>query len=143
MAPDRARLGGGRRARETRRQSRRGARRARGRHLGRPHRVRRLRAGRAGRRDRRRTHHARTVNDALALAALVRAGDASARELAEAAIARIEAANPGLNFLVTESFEQALAATPADGPFAGVPMLVKDLNETAGIRTTFSSRAYA
>jgi len=83
------------------------------------------------------------VTDALALAASVRAGEVSARELTEQAIARIESTNPRLNFLVTDAFERALATTPADGPFAGVPMLVKDLNETAGIRTTFSSRAYA
>jgi amidase len=67
----------------------------------------------------------------------------SPRELAEEAIARIEATNPQLNFLVTDCFEQALASEPADGPFRGVPMLVKDLTETAGIRTTFSSRAFA
>ncbi|HZQ16063.1 MAG TPA: amidase [Gaiellaceae bacterium] len=81
--------------------------------------------------------------DALGLAAQVRAGEVSARELAEQAIARIEARNPELNFLVTGCFEQALAAEPADGPFGGVPMLVKDLTETAGVRTTFSSRAFA
>jgi amidase len=67
----------------------------------------------------------------------------SARELTEAAIGRIEATNPELNYLVTDCFEQALATEPADGPFTGVPMLVKDLNETAGVRTTFSSRAFA
>jgi amidase len=67
----------------------------------------------------------------------------SPRELADAAIARIEATNPELNFLVTDCYEQALATTPADGPFTGVPMLVKDLNETAGVRTTYSSRAFA
>jgi amidase len=83
------------------------------------------------------------VKDALELAASVRAGEVSARELTEAAIARIESTNPELNYLVTDAFDQALATTPADGPFSGVPMLVKDLNETAGIRTTFSSRAYA
>jgi amidase len=81
--------------------------------------------------------------DGLALAARVRAGETSARELAEAAIARIEATNPQLNFLVTDCFEQALATPPADGPFTGVPMLIKDLSETAGVRTTFSSRAFA
>ena len=36
-----------------------------------------------------------------------------------------------------------LATEPSGGPFTGVPMLVKDLNETAGVRTTFSSRAFA
>ncbi len=81
--------------------------------------------------------------DALALAASVRAGEVSPRELVDAAIGRIEAADPELNFLVTDCFEQARATTPADGPFAGVPMLVKDLTETAGVRTTFSSRAFA
>ncbi len=81
--------------------------------------------------------------DALALAAQVRAGEVSPRELAEQAIARIESANPQLNFLVTDCFEQALATEPADGPFRGVPMLVKDLTETEGVRTTFSSRAFA
>ncbi len=84
-----------------------------------------------------------TLKDALALAADVRAGEVSPRELTEQAIARIEATNPELNFLVTDCFEQALATEPADGPFKGVPMLVKDLNETAGVRTTFSSRAFA
>jgi amidase len=83
------------------------------------------------------------VTDALDLAAQVRAGEVSPRELTEAAIARIEATNPALNYLVTDCFEQALATEPSDGPFAGVPMLVKDLNETAGVRTTFSSRAFA
>jgi amidase len=67
----------------------------------------------------------------------------TARELTEAAIARIEATNSALNYLVTDCFEQALATEPSDGPFSGVPMLVKDLNETAGVRTTFSSRAFS
>ncbi len=84
-----------------------------------------------------------TFVDALAQAAAVRAGDVSPRELAEAAIARSEATNPQLNFLVTDAYEQALATEPADGPFRGVPILVKDLTDTAGIRTTYSSRAFA
>jgi amidase len=73
----------------------------------------------------------------------VRAREVSVREATEAAIARIEATNPALNYLVTDCFEQALASEPGDGPFTGVPMLVKDLTETAGVRTTFSSRTFA
>ena len=73
----------------------------------------------------------------------MRTGEVSPRELAEQAIARIETTNPELNFLVTDCFEQALSSEPADGPFRGVPMLVKDLTETAGVRTTYSSRAFA
>jgi amidase len=80
------------------------------------------------------------LNDAVALAARVRAGEVSPRELAAEAIARIERTNPELNFLVTGAFD---FAEPEDGPFRGVPMLVKDLTETAGIRTTYSSRAFA
>ena len=83
------------------------------------------------------------MTDALGLAARVRDGEVSPRELVEESIARIEATNPQLNFLVTDCFEQALATEPRDGPFTGVPILVKDLNETAGVRTTFSSRAFA
>jgi amidase len=84
-----------------------------------------------------------TLTDALEQAAAVRRGDVSAAELLDAAIGRAEVANPELNFLVTDCFEQARETVPADGPFAGVPMLVKDLTETGGIRTTFSSRAFA
>lgn len=83
------------------------------------------------------------MTDALALAAKVHAGEVSPRELVEDAVARIEATNPALNFVVTECFEQALATEPPDGPFRGVPILVKDLTLTAGVRTTFSCRAFA
>ncbi|HZT16456.1 MAG TPA: amidase [Gaiellaceae bacterium] len=87
-----------------------------------------------------------TTETALELAARVRAGEVSAVELVEEAIARCEQSNPTLNFLVAECFEHALAGARRplpDGPFTGVPMLVKDLTETAGLRTTFSSRAFA
>jgi amidase len=82
---------------------------------------------------------ARERPDALALAERVRASDVSWRELADEAVARIERTNPELNFLVTACEPEE----PRDGPFRGVPMLVKDLNETVGVRTTFSSRAFA
>ena len=84
----------------------------------------------------------RPRGSALALAAQIRARELSPREAVEAAIERAEAENPRLNFLVTECYDRALAREPS-GPFAGVPMLVKDLTETEGVRTTFSSRAFA
>ena len=69
--------------------------------------------------------------DATAQAALVHAGEATPSELVEAAIERIEAGNPALNAVVTETFDRArdAAASAAlpDGPFRGVPFLVKDL----------------
>ena len=69
--------------------------------------------------------------DAVAQAALVRDGEASPLELVDAAIARIEAVNPQLNAVIHERFERAReeAAGPLpDGPFRGVPMVVKDLD---------------
>ena len=81
--------------------------------------------------------------DALGLAAQIRAGERDWREVTQETIARVDAENARLNFLVTECYEQALATPPADGPFRGVPILVKDLAETGGVRTTFSSRAFA
>jgi amidase len=74
--------------------------------------------------------------DATAMAEQVRSGEATPRELAEAAIERIEALNPQLNAVITPLFERGLAAADGDlpdGPFRGVPMLVKDLMcHTAG-----------
>jgi amidase len=69
--------------------------------------------------------------DATAQAELVRSGEASPRELVEAAIARVEALNPQLNAVIHELFEQGLAEADSpdlpDGPFKGVPFLFKDL----------------
>lgn len=69
--------------------------------------------------------------DATAQAELVRRGEVTARELVEAAIARIEAVNPKLNAVIHR--RDAAARLEADavraerGPFAGVPYLAKDL----------------
>lgn len=73
--------------------------------------------------------------DATAQAAAVREGNADPRELAEAAIERIEALDPLLNAVVHRRYEAALDGIPAprSGPFAGVPFLLKDLNaDSAG-----------
>ena len=75
--------------------------------------------------------------DATAQAELVRRRELSALELIDGAIARIERLNPRLNAVISPTFEKARAAARAgtlgDGPFRGVPFLVKDIMcETAG-----------
>ena len=69
--------------------------------------------------------------DATDQAALVADGAVTPSELLEAAIERIEQSNPSLNAVVIEWFDHArsVAADPAlpDGPFRGVPFLLKDL----------------
>src|SRR5688500_4370878 len=68
--------------------------------------------------------------DATGQAELVREGEVSPAELVDAAIARIEALNPELNAVITPLFDKARAAASGsvpDGPFRGVPMLLKDL----------------
>jgi amidase len=72
--------------------------------------------------------------DASAQAELVRTGRATPRELVDAAIARIEAANPDLGAVTVPLYDQARAAceTLPDGPFRGVPILIKDILATVG-----------
>src|SRR5262245_7499419 len=74
------------------------------------------------------TADAFSLLDATSQAALVRDGDVKPRELVEAAVARVEAVNPTVNAVIHERFERALdeATEPADGPFRGVPIVVKD-----------------
>ena len=83
-------------------------------------------------------------NDAIGLAALVRSGDVSAPELVEAAIAQVERLDGAINAVVYRDFDQArtLAAGPLpDGPFTGVPFLVKDFGiGVAGWPCTSGSR---
>jgi amidase len=67
--------------------------------------------------------------DATATATLIREGKASAREVTEAAIARVERLDGALNAVIHRQFERALdtADRPLpDGPFGGVPFLLKD-----------------
>ncbi len=68
--------------------------------------------------------------DALGLAELVRKKEVTPLELCEAAIERIDRVNPSLNAVVCRMDTEARrrAAKPADGPFTGVPFLLKDLH---------------
>ena len=81
--------------------------------------------------------------DAVGLAAIVRAGDVSTTEVIEAAIARLERDNPQINAVVYSALDEARAAArrTINGPFAGVPMLIKDLGlQVAGWPRTSGSR---
>ena len=81
--------------------------------------------------------------DATAQADLVRRRELRPVELVDAAIDRIERLNPRLNAVVTTIYEQARAAAKGDvpdGPFAGVPFLLKDLVAgCSGVRMTCGS----
>ena len=85
---------------------------------------------------------------AVEQAALVRAGEASARELVEASLAAIERLDPHLNAFVSLCPERALAEAdavkPGDArPLCGVPVGIKDLlSATEGLPTTEGSAAF-
>ena len=78
--------------------------------------------------------------DATDQAALVRDGEVSPIELVDAAIARIEKCNDELNAVIHPLFEHARATATGvvpEGPFRGVPIVVKDLDGTlAGAPST-------
>ncbi|MCH8282952.1 MAG: aspartyl/glutamyl-tRNA amidotransferase subunit A [Chloroflexi bacterium] len=84
---------------------------------------------------------------------MVRRGQVSCLELTQAALERIDEANPTLNAFITVLRDEALdAAREADrrlatdgplGPLHGIPVSLKDLYDTRGIRTTAASRLMA
>jgi amidase len=81
------------------------------------------------------------------LAALVRGGEVSARELVEVSLERIEALQPDLNAFVHVDAEGALTTADAveagdERPFAGVPIAVKDTAAVAGMPYTLGSDAF-
>ena len=84
-------------------------------------------------------------HDALGLAELVRQGAVSVRDLLDEAIRRRDALNPQLNAVVHNMDELAWRAIEAglpQGPFTGVPFLLKDLLAAyAGVPLTHGSRA--
>ena len=81
--------------------------------------------------------------DATELARLVRQGKVRAEDLLEAAIQQLELVNPALNSVVTPMYDEARESIRdglPNGPFTGVPFLVKDLGAPyAGARYTMGS----
>ena len=90
---------------------------------------------------------------AAEIAALIRDCKISALEVMQSTLARAEKAQAALNCFITICAEAALSdAKAADeavsrgdtlGPLHGVPLHVKDLVNTKGVRTTFASHIYA
>jgi amidase len=89
---------------------------------------------------------------ATELATRIRRHDVSAVEVMEAHLDRIEAVNPSVNAIVTldaagalhaaVEADRRLASGAADGLLHGLPIAVKDLEDTAGMRTTYGSPIY-
>jgi amidase len=89
---------------------------------------------------------------ALEQGAAVRRGEVSPAELVEHYLARVDRLSDEVGAFVTVTGDlareraRALASATADeprGPLWGVPTAVKDLNLTAGVRTTFGSAVFA
>src|SRR5438270_6573719 len=83
--------------------------------------------------------------DAVGLAELVRKKQVSAKELLDEAIARAARIDPQINAVVVKHYDYAerqIEQGLPDGPFSGVPFLLKDLDLLAGTRTTFGASIY-
>ncbi len=87
---------------------------------------------------------------ATELGRLIRSKEVSPVEIADAVLARIEKLNPTMNAYLTVTADLARSEAKAAearamrgeliGPLDGIPYSIKDLEPTAGIRTTFGSR---
>ncbi|KAF1018805.1 MAG: 6-aminohexanoate-cyclic-dimer hydrolase [Acinetobacter bereziniae] len=83
--------------------------------------------------------------DGIGLAQLVQNKEIQAHELLEIAIQRAEHTHPQINAIVIPMYEQAVknVNNHANGPFAGVPFLLKDLHQQyAGVATSFGSKSF-
>lgn len=82
--------------------------------------------------------------DGVAIARAIANGESNAVSEVEAAIGRAEAVEPRINAIATADFAGARSAAAAgpDGPLAGVPTFIKDLEETKGVQTLYGSRGF-
>lgn len=81
--------------------------------------------------------------DATGVAERIAKGEISALEAVEAAVDRIEAIDPPLHVMAAKDYERARenARRPAPGPFSGVPTVIKDDIDVAGLPTRNGSEA--
>src|ERR1700688_4057327 len=83
--------------------------------------------------------------DGLGLAELVRNKQVTPGELLDEAIARTAKVDPQINAVVVKHYDYAqrhIENGLPDGPFTGVPFLLKDLDILEGTRTTFGASVY-
>jgi amidase len=83
--------------------------------------------------------------DAVGLAGLVRRGETTPTELLDAALERLRAVDPAINAVPIrhEDFaRRQIARGLPDGPFRGVPFVLKDITLLEGTETYFGSRAF-
>src|SRR3954467_3948987 len=83
--------------------------------------------------------------DGMGLAELVRKKQVSAGELLDEAIVRTAKIDPQINAVVVKHYDHAhrqIEKGLPDGPFSGVPFLLKDLDLLEGTRTTFGASIY-
>lgn len=81
-------------------------------------------------------------HDAVAIAALIRGGDISAEEAAQAAIARIQRVDPELNAVAFPAYERPRFSADTSAPLYGVPTLIKDNIDVAGMPTNHGTEAF-
>src|SRR4029078_4928492 len=107
---------------------------------------------RSGQRRLRAPRHVRAAMTTLrALAEKVRSREIGAHELVARSFRRIETLAENLGAVVAlrsealaeaRMLDEQVAAGAGAGPLAGLPLLVKDMTDVAGMRTTFGSRGF-
>lgn len=81
--------------------------------------------------------------DAVAIAERIKSKEITPKEAVAAAIERAKQVNPNINAIVTELYDRALEESEqASGPFAGVPMFLKDMVHVKGVPVHHGTTAY-
>lgn len=84
-------------------------------------------------------------DDAVGIAERIKRKEITSEEAVAAAVNRAQQVNPQINAIVTELYDRALeeARKGHSGPFAGVPMFLKDMVHVEGVPVHHGTRAYS